>query len=76
MCLALLMRSALLSILESSPEWDGKVWNLQVTGVTNRALEIRILMSSKDSSLSRTPAVLCNQQGRAITSNSVSHLVP
>jgi hypothetical protein len=37
-------------ILQSSPLWDGKVWGLQVTEASDRAVELRALMSAADSS--------------------------
>lgn len=38
------------AILDAAPEWDGKVWNVQVTGASDRALEVRALMSASDAS--------------------------
>jgi len=29
--------------------WDGKVWNLQVTSATEHTLELRALLSARDS---------------------------
>jgi small-conductance mechanosensitive channel len=40
------VRRALHSILEHSGMWDGRVWNLQVTNTTDRAIELRALMSA------------------------------
>lgn len=44
------LRSAFLEILKSTELWDGKVSVLQVTDATDRAMEIRALMSATDSS--------------------------
>jgi small-conductance mechanosensitive channel len=44
------VREEMHRILKDSPLWDGKVWNLQVTGATDRSLELRALMSASDSS--------------------------
>ena len=44
------VREALYRILRSSPLWDGRVWGLQVTGTTEKTLELRALMSASDSS--------------------------
>jgi small-conductance mechanosensitive channel len=44
------VRDELHRILENSPLWDGKVWNLQVTDATDRSLELRALMSASDAS--------------------------
>jgi small-conductance mechanosensitive channel len=37
-------------ILQASQHWDGKVWSVQVTDATDRTLEVRTLMSARDSS--------------------------
>jgi small-conductance mechanosensitive channel len=42
------VRQELLSILQSSPLWDKRVWGLQVTNTTDRAVELRALMSAAD----------------------------
>ncbi len=44
------IRQELQKILQSSPLWDGKVWNLQVTDATERTLQLRALVSACDSS--------------------------
>jgi small-conductance mechanosensitive channel len=44
------VRAELHRILASSGLWDGKTWGLQVTNATERALELRALMSAPDSS--------------------------
>ncbi len=44
------LRRELTRLLESSPLWDKKVNVLQVTNATEKAVEIRALMSAKDSS--------------------------
>jgi hypothetical protein len=44
------LREELHSILRASNLWDGRVWGLQVTGATERALELRALMSASDAS--------------------------
>ena len=43
------VRQELHRILQESPEWDGKVWGLQVTNATERTVELRALMSAPDS---------------------------
>ena len=43
------VRAELRRILENSGMWDGKVCGLQVTNATDRALELRALMSAADS---------------------------
>lgn len=45
------IREELLRILKASPNWDGKVWNMMVTDSTERALQIRALMSASNSGL-------------------------
>jgi small-conductance mechanosensitive channel len=40
------LREALHSILEASGMWDGRVWGLVVTDTTDRAVELRALMSA------------------------------
>jgi len=46
------LRGVLHDILAASPDWDGRVWTLQVTGATANTLQLRALMSSSDSSKS------------------------
>lgn len=43
------VREELRRVLEASDRWDGKVWNLQVTGAGERTVELRALMSAADS---------------------------
>jgi small-conductance mechanosensitive channel len=43
------VRQELFRILEKSEYWDGKVKGLQVTGTTDRIVELRALMSAADS---------------------------
>ncbi|MEO1053104.1 MAG: mechanosensitive ion channel domain-containing protein [Bacteroidota bacterium] len=43
------LRAELTSILENTPLWDGQVNVLQVTNLTERTMELRALMSAKDS---------------------------
>lgn len=43
------LREELTRLLEKSPLWDGKSNVLQVTNATDRSVEIRALMSAKDS---------------------------
>ncbi len=44
------VREELHRILEASKLWDGKVWNLQVTDASERAMQLRALMSAPDAS--------------------------
>ena len=44
------LRGRLTEIVQASPLWDGKVCGLQVTNLTDRAMEVRCLMSSRNSS--------------------------
>jgi len=48
------VREELRAVLERSEGWDGKVWGLQVTGASERALEIRAIMSAPDASTAWT----------------------
>jgi small-conductance mechanosensitive channel len=43
------MREELNRILKDTGLWDGKVWNLQVTNLTEKTVELRALMSASDS---------------------------
>lgn len=43
------LRKELTRLLESSPLWDGKVNVLQVTDASEKSMELRALMSAKDS---------------------------
>jgi len=45
-------REALGRIIESSPLWDRRFWNLQVTDATEKTMQLRILATSEDSSKS------------------------
>lgn len=42
------IRQELLRILKSTKLWDGKVWVLQVTDITERTLQLRALMSARN----------------------------
>ena len=44
------VREELYRILQESDLWDGKVWNLQITNMTERTVELRALMSAQDAS--------------------------
>jgi small-conductance mechanosensitive channel len=44
------VREELHRILQDTDKWDGKAWGLQVTNATERTVELRALMSAKDSS--------------------------
>lgn len=45
-------RRALKDIVEGSPLWDGRFWNLQVTDADERSMQLRVLATSADSSKS------------------------
>jgi small-conductance mechanosensitive channel len=45
-------RAALKQIVEASPLWDRRFWNLQVSDATDRAMQLRVLATSADSSKS------------------------
>jgi small-conductance mechanosensitive channel len=45
-------RKALERIIESSPLWDRRFWNLQVTDTSERTMQLRVLATSADSSKS------------------------
>lgn len=45
-------RKALGRIIESSPLWDRRFWNLQVTDTSERTMQLRVLATSEDSSKS------------------------
>jgi small-conductance mechanosensitive channel len=42
------VRQELKRILESSPLWDRRAWNLQVTDVRDKSVELRAMMSASD----------------------------
>lgn len=44
------LRGKLTEMVHASPLWDGKVCGLQVTNLTDRIMELRCLMSSRNSS--------------------------
>lgn len=43
------VREELHRVLQSSPLWDGKSWGLQVTNTNEHTMELRALMSARDS---------------------------
>lgn len=43
------LRQKFHELLKASPHWDGRAWALQVTDCSERAMEVRALMSAKDS---------------------------
>ncbi len=43
------VRQKLHRLLQSSKLWDGEVWNLQVTNLTEKTVELRALMSAQNS---------------------------
>ena len=45
-------RQALARIIESSPLWDRRFWNLQVTDTSEKTMQLRVLATSEDSSKS------------------------
>ena len=36
-------------LTEAAPEWDGRVFNLQVTDLTDKAVQLRVMVSSRES---------------------------
>jgi len=44
------VKDELLRILKESEFWDSKVWNLQVTDMTEHTVQLRALMSAQDAS--------------------------
>lgn len=44
------LRGVLAKLIETNPRWDGRFWNLQVTDTKPEAIEVRALMTAKDSS--------------------------
>jgi small-conductance mechanosensitive channel len=45
-------RQALKRIIENSPLWDKRFWNLQVSDATDKTIQLRVLATSADSSKS------------------------
>ena len=45
-------RKALKKIIEDSPLWDKRYWNLQVSDASERSMQLRVLATSADSSTS------------------------
>ena len=35
-------------MLKANPDWDGRLWNVQVTKTTEKFKEVRVLLSSFD----------------------------
>jgi small-conductance mechanosensitive channel len=44
------LRTILPDMLKGNPDWDGRLWNVQVTNTTEQHKEVRILLSSADAS--------------------------
>jgi small-conductance mechanosensitive channel len=42
------IRVALPEMLKGNPDWDGRLWNVQVTKITEQFKEVRVLLSSVD----------------------------
>ncbi len=59
------IREELKRILEGCKEWDGKVCALQVTNATERSIEMRAIMSSRDAS--EGWALRCNVREKLIS---------
>ncbi|HEX5399677.1 MAG TPA: mechanosensitive ion channel domain-containing protein [Verrucomicrobiae bacterium] len=45
------LRKVLKEIIEPNPLWDKRFWNLQVTDVTEKTMQIRVLATSADASV-------------------------
>jgi hypothetical protein len=45
-------REALRGIIEASPLWDKRFWNLQVSDANDKSMQLRVLATSADSSKS------------------------
>lgn len=58
------VREELRRILDGSDLWDGNVWGLQVTGATDQSIELRAIMSARNSS--RTWDLRCHVRERLI----------
>ena len=43
------IREKFMELVESNPRWDGRVKHMQVTDLTRDAIELRLLMTAKDS---------------------------
>jgi small-conductance mechanosensitive channel len=43
-------RTALKAIIEASPVWDKRFWNLQVTDANDKSMQLRVLATAADSS--------------------------
>jgi small-conductance mechanosensitive channel len=39
-------------LIKNNPNWNGKVWNVQVTDVTEQTIQVRVLASANDASTS------------------------
>ena len=44
------IRTVLPEMLKNNPDWDGRMWNVQVTKTTEQYKEIRVLLTSADAS--------------------------
>jgi len=44
------IREAMPEMLKKNPDWDGRFWNVQVTKVTEQYKELRVMLTSADSS--------------------------
>jgi hypothetical protein len=53
------LRQQLRTIAEASPLWDQKVCGLQVTNLSERTMELRCLVSSRNSSQNFDSAASC-----------------
>jgi small-conductance mechanosensitive channel len=44
------IRDVLPGMLNGNPDWDGRLWNVQVTKITEQYKEVRVLLTSDDAS--------------------------
>ena len=43
------IRQEVKRLVENHPKWDGKFWNVQITDATDRAMQVRVLVTASDS---------------------------
>lgn len=70
------MRDHLLEVLRSSPEWDGETWNLQVTQAGPSCIQVRALMSARDSSTGWTLQCKVREELISYLSNNFPEALP
>jgi small-conductance mechanosensitive channel len=70
------LREHLGEVVRASPDWDGQVWNLQVTNLGHETVQLRALMSSSDSTTSWNLQCAVREKALAFLQDSYPSALP